>query len=369
MKQTIVPMKSDARLVVRTSADLFIEGSDAPQLVAIVEDGESFRMKDEGGAIYVHAKSDTKLVVPATASLLLERVSGDASILGISGKVEVQRTGGDLHFQKLSGITVDTVGGECVFSSIDGAIEINRVGGDLDGFRAGDVLAYTVGGDVELSAVQGKVQVAAGGNARVQLANAAISETRIRAGGDIVLAVMENSMANLNLESGGRKISVHACGQQLDVREKEYALPLGTGGALVQLSAGKDIEVREGKESMGEFSFIFEDLGDTWKDFGREIEEKIRHSMRDVNHSLRRAGWEASTAMRHAADRMDGFSRDFHNRDGRVYGFGFETDKPAATAKDKPAASDEERVLVLKMLQEKKISVEEAEKLLQALEG
>jgi hypothetical protein len=34
-----------------------------------------------------------------------------------------------------------------------------------------------------------------------------------------------------------------------------------------------------------------------------------------------------------------------------------------------PRVSSEERILILQMLQEKKISVEEAEKLLQALEG
>ena len=35
----------------------------------------------------------------------------------------------------------------------------------------------------------------------------------------------------------------------------------------------------------------------------------------------------------------------------------------------KPPVSDEERLAILKMLQEKKISAEEAEKLLSALEG
>jgi DNA-binding transcriptional ArsR family regulator len=34
-----------------------------------------------------------------------------------------------------------------------------------------------------------------------------------------------------------------------------------------------------------------------------------------------------------------------------------------------PAASDEERLIILRMLREKKISLEEAEKLLAALEG
>jgi sRNA-binding protein len=38
-------------------------------------------------------------------------------------------------------------------------------------------------------------------------------------------------------------------------------------------------------------------------------------------------------------------------------------------APEKPAASEEERLLILKMLEEKKITIEEAEMLLNALEG
>jgi hypothetical protein len=41
---------------------------------------------------------------------------------------------------------------------------------------------------------------------------------------------------------------------------------------------------------------------------------------------------------------------------------------PAPTPAKEPKATDEERMLILKMLQEKKITVEEADKLFEALE-
>ena len=50
-----------------------------------------------------------------------------------------------------------------------------------------------------------------------------------------------------------------------------------------------------------------------------------------------------------------------------MYGFSFDDRSEEPVKKEKKAVSDDERMLVLKMLQEKKISVEEAEKLLQAL--
>ena len=42
---------------------------------------------------------------------------------------------------------------------------------------------------------------------------------------------------------------------------------------------------------------------------------------------------------------------------------------PESNVEKKPSVSDEEKALILKMLQEKKITAEEAEKLLEALEG
>jgi hypothetical protein len=48
------------------------------------------------------------------------------------------------------------------------------------------------------------------------------------------------------------------------------------------------------------------------------------------------------------------------------WNFGFD---PLNTAEAKQPVSDEERMVILKMLQEKKITSEEAEKLLSALEG
>lgn len=370
MKQTTIPMKNDAKLVVRTSGDVYIEGSDQPQLTGIVDDGDSFRMQDDGGAILLHARSDAKLRIPNTASLVIERVSGDASVRDMHGAVSIQKVSGDLQFQGMGSVSIDNVGGDCVFKDISGKVAIGRIGGDLDGFKTSEIECNGIGGDVELSAVSGMVRISAGGDVHLQLADEQVSETHVRAGGDIHLVVLETAQANLQLSSKNEKISVQACGQHANLETDQYMLPLGQGGAVVELSAGGDIKVREGKEAMGEFSFVFDDMEESWRDFGREIEDKIRHSMHGVSHELRHAGWQASHAMHRAADKMADFSYGGnYSGDGKVYGFGFGPQPAQASAQQKKAASDEERMMVLKMLQEKKITVEEAEKLLQALEG
>jgi hypothetical protein len=366
MKQTTVPMKEDARLIIRSGADVLVEGNDLPQLTAIVDDSDSFRMKDEGGAIYIRADADARLRVPAGVSLTLEKIGGDAGLMNLKGQVIVQRVGGDLTVQHCKDFSVDTVGGDCYFKEIDGSISLNRVGGDTDGFKVGDFTAHDVGGDMEVSGVSGKVSVRCGGDAHVQFNTSEIAESRIEAGGDISLYVLPTAKALLHLRSDGEEIKVEAGGQHLDSEIESYDLPLGDGGASVELNAGGSIVVKEGKETMGEFTFVFEDLEDNWRDFGKEIEDKIRQSMKGVNHGLRQAGWHTSEAMRKAADKMD---EALQQRDGKVIGFSFDNEPAEPVKKEKKVVSDQERILVLKMLQEKKISVEEAEKLLQALEN
>jgi hypothetical protein len=205
------------------------------------------------------------------------------------------------------------------------------------------------------------VDANSGGDVHLQCSTAEIPETHIHAGGDIAFQVIPGAKAILEMRSAGESIKVNAGGQQLDVEQREYTLPLGEGGSKVELDASGDIDVSEGKEATNEFSFVFENLGDSWRDFGKEIEQKIKQSMKSVNHSLQQAGWETEDALHRAAEKM-------RSKEGKVYGFTFEGSPKDAPAKEKKGVSDEERMMVLKMLQDKKISVEEAEKLLQALD-
>lgn len=365
MKQTTIPMKENARLIVKAGDEIMIEGSDQPVLVAIVEDGDTFRMKDEGGAIYVRTDSDAKLTIPRNTALTIEHTGGDADIMALSGNLTIQKIGGDLTFQNVNNISVDSVGGDCFFKEASGLVDIHRIGGNLDGFKAHKVKALSVGGDIELSDITGAVELKAGGDVHLHFAVQLTESSRLQAGDDIDLEVAPGTNAVLKMDSGSEEIAVHACGQELEVDERTYHLPLGEGGPEIELQAGGEIEVGEGKGSTSEFSFVFRDLGENWRDFGKEIEEKIRQSMKGVNHSLKYAGWQTSDALQKASEKMRNLDL---TGDSKVFGFSFDKAEEPAAAKEKKRVSDEERMMVLKMLQDKKISVEEAEKLLQALE-
>lgn len=101
-------------------------------------------------------------------------------------------------------------------------------------------------------------------------------------------------------------------------------------------------------------------------------EEMANKIQERVGMALRRAEEKLAEAMRKMEVRADG--------DRRRKGYGWQTPVPptpftAPTPPTPPAppkrpqASDEERMIILRMVEEGKISVEQAEKLLSALNG
>lgn len=373
MKQTSFPMKPDGKLTVRTGSDLSIEGIDAATMVVIVDHGDGLRMKEEGGVFHLAADSDCRVILPFGVTVTVEKVGGDASIKNLSNRLVVGKTGGDLHLQVLDGASVETVGGDCVIQEASGAVEVQRVGGDLMAEVSGSLYVGSVGGDASVIAADGKVEMMVGGDARVKFTNVNLPETKVKAGGEISMIVPEGANAHLELTSGGEDIRVSAGGQELEVENDHASLPLGEGGASVNFIAGDNIEISDRPEENWEFDEDLNATNDHWSDFGIDLEKTIKDSMKTVSESVRLAGEHANRAGQIAEEKMKQAMRHLEERGlgaGRkrkVVGFTF-GDSASSAPSPAPKATDEERMLVLRMLQEKKISVEEAEKLLNALD-
>ena len=147
-------------------------------------------------------------------------------------------------------------------------------------------------------------------------------------------------------------------------------ITLGNGSAVVTLSAGGDIRVTnqsnagDSAEDFGNFAGI----GMDWSGFGERIS-------RQVEQAARRATKQADDALRRAADSRKQFEEGVERRarvnvNAKMGRWNWDLSPKGVPVKPPTQqASEEERMVILKMLQEKKISAEDAEKLLSALEG
>jgi len=133
-------------------------------------------------------------------------------------------------------------------------------------------------------------------------------------------------------------------------------ITLGDGSAVVTLNAEGDIRVTnqaDAGDTAEEFG-NFAGVGIDWSGFGERIS-------RQVEQATRRATKQAEDAARRVKGNV--------KVDVKMGRWNWDLSPKGVPMPPKPPVSDEERMAILKMLQEKKITAEEAEKLLAAMEG
>jgi hypothetical protein len=165
----------------------------------------------------------------------------------------------------------------------------------------------------------------------------------------------------------GDEIHVEWPGYEEDTTDAaERVVTLGSGAAQIVLSAGGDVRLTNqanAGESAEEFG-NFAGLNFDWSGFGDRIS-------RQVEQATARATKRAQEATRRAERHVERQARRWTGKVnlGPSWDFGPKgVPTPPGAAKLDPV-SDEERLTILKMLQEKKITSEQAEQLLRALEG
>ncbi len=368
-----IPVKENVKIEIKTSADLAIHGAQEKYLTAIVQSGECLKISEEHDRLIIRATDDCRLMIPETSIVTVERVGGDLLVTGVSNRMIIGKVGGDLVLEDVNSASIETVGGDLGFKNIQGTLEIARVGGDLDGEKVGGLTSRAIGGNATLLEFEGVIDLAAGGDVSLSTSKVDLPPVSVRAGDDIKLVVSPNARAQLEIRSGGEEISVHACGQEGNWEAEEVSLPLCDGGSLVKLSAGDEVLVTDSDSVSRDFEDIFDRTKGEWEEFAVDIKKTIQEGLDSASESIERIAKKAEKAGEKARIAVD-FSTNFKkdkwikkNRKDKLVGFSFDEtgpEKPQTTQ----AASDEERMMVLQMLQDKKISVEEAQKLLNALD-
>jgi hypothetical protein len=200
----------------------------------------------------------------------------------------------------------------------------------------------------------------------------------LRAGGDIQLHLPMDASATLDLESGGDDIQIHVGDKDEEVEKWAYGATLGSGAIPVTVDAGGDVRVTDEVWDKDGIEDSISSLEDHWKELEDEREEPRSRSRHwpDIEAITRRATRHGEKVARRAEERVHAAMRRMGNFPPvppvppmGPFGPKGPMGPRGPVEPPRPQVSPEERMLILQMLQEKKISVEEAEKLLQALEG
>ena len=316
----------------------------------------------ENDEIRLSGSTDCQVFAPSAARIEASTVGGDVSIQGVTGDLLLRTVGGDLRLRDVGGVAVETVGGDLSARNLAGALSVDRAGGDavVDEVQ-GDVRIPTVGGDLRISRVGGLVQAVAGGDARISISPKASTHSGVQAGGDLTCAVPEESSVRLSLTAGG---DFHlAVPVEVKSTTTGCEVLLGEGQATVQLSAGGDLTLRTGIEGLGGIDI---DLGGAIADrVGAEIEAHMAEIEGRIGSLGEKIGYFDSERIgRKIRETIARAQRKAARAQTRAASLRAE----AGSSEPAPESSAQERIAVLRMLEEGKLTVSQAEELLQALE-
>jgi len=310
-------------------------------------------------------------------------------------------------------VDAKTVGAGLTAKRIRGDLAVESVGGvanarDVDGQFHCD----SVGGSLRLRDISGGISATAGGSARVEISPVPWQAYAITAGGNLRCNVPDDLNAEVSFNSGAQSIRIKLPNQTLRIKEETHQQEFGEGGTPISLNAGGginlvglssdweasedttaeiDIDLGENISSMveditqqtteqinahlGELDSHLSELSTTLEQVGLS-EERSQEIQQRLDQARQRATQRAEEAARRAQSKLErklaAAQRKVARKTRHAHGKAFSIDVDAIRAsgrKDSDPVSDEERMLILQMLQEGKVSVDQAEELLAALDG
>jgi hypothetical protein len=345
--------------------DLSVVGWDGTDLL-IRGDEEDIRFEQNGEEVTLSCRGDLSLRVPKAASFHIKTIGGDASLRGVMGDIELMEVNGDLSIREAGSVSIQTVRADLSLRGAKGNLYVKSAHADVS-IRdvEGSVTLDSVADDLALRGARGNIRVNVGKDVVVYLEPKSDGEYSVVAGDDILLVLP--SKANATLTMHGDSIDMDWPGVENDEEATERVVVLGDGSAKINLRAGGDVRVSnrpdaaESAQDFGNFAGVNFD----WSGFGDRISRR-------VEEATRRAAKRAEEAVRRAERHAERHAR--RGRGGLVVG-GWNWDFPSAPKPPTPPpppsepVSEEERMAILKMLAEKKITADQAEQLLTALEG
>lgn len=360
-------------------------------------------VRDLDGTVRVGTAHGDVSVRSGEASVSLDEVHGDLAVERLNGPLSVGQAHGDVHLSQVGDVRLGrvhgdvnarTVAGELHMSATSGDVRVRDVAGPLTLEEGqGDFSGHDLAGGMNVHSVKGSLSL--------KTALTPGLTYSAQAQGDLAARFPEGTSARLTLEAGGQ-LSVK--GLEVEERnEGRMTARAGQGEAQVVLRANGNLSVKvRGEEQDEPWGVNLEGLSEQIQaeisqhmgrldlpDFGalasREVEKAMRHVEREVEKAQRHAEQAARRAEEHARaaeerarraqERAQEKARQFQAKFERKWGpppdagFGAHGHAPRGRAAGSapPRPSQEEQIAILKMLQEGRISIEEAETLLKAL--
>jgi hypothetical protein len=364
MSRIISAGKAPSVKIEAIDGDLSVVGWDGEDIL-IKTDEDELTLQQNGETVSFSCTDDVSLRIPRDASLSIERVGGDMALRGVLGSIRINEIDNDLSMRDVGNVSIETIKADFSLRGAKGNLAVKSVGGDVS-IRdvEGNIALDSVADDLALRGARGNVKVNVGEDVVVYLEPRADGNYSITAGDDILLVLKPN--ANVTLSMNGDEIDVDWPGIENQADVTERVLVLGDGSAKISLNSGGDIRVTNDAEAgnSAEDFGNFAGMNFDWSGFGERISRQVEQA---TARAAKRAEEAARRVERHAERHARRWSRNV--KEGPWNWQTGPRGVPMPPSPPSEPVAEEERLTILKMLAEKKITAEQAEQLLNALEG
>lgn len=370
-RPTVMPANGITILVVeRANSSLQVIGAQSPEITIRCSD-DPLDTRLQNGQLTLSAEDDLILYLPSTIALEVRRVEGDVDVRAFSGPLSFKTVSGDLQIRNAANVNVFKVEGDLMIKNCTGNVSVAACDGDAVFKDISGNISLKTDGDLNLTDCDANLSAKCEGDLFLNLERVN-GNIACQASGDAILQLPENVNARFSLESNSPdEIRVDLPGVRLESFGNPSVFTLGDGTHLISIqtegsllitgpnrgkSGGWGVQDLSGLESTIN-NFVDQTVESALRSIPRvEIDEaKINAKIHKVEDAMRKVEDKIRAAERRARH------MGWQSNPGGV--------SRAATEPPVQPVSAEEQMAVLRLLQEKKITIEEAETLLAALEG
>lgn len=373
-------------IIQAVGGDLRVRGRDDDMLIVEGDHVEVEQIGDNQPYL-VRGGGDCRITVPDDVDVIVQEVGGDAKLTDLGGKVEISNIGADLTLRNVTVVHIKNVGADLRIKRADGDITIDNIGSDATIREvAGAVWITNIGSDLYLRNVDESCVVEnVGSDLVVNIDFHPDLEYRFRAGSTILCRVEPDANARFFVPAE-LDVVLDIPAELVESEDgTQQIITMGEGSATIVIEDGDELRlVTDEQDYVVNLSAQIEEELDARLS---NLEEKLSQQLEGLDERIRvkaevwsthaerlaeRAQEQAQRAMERARRSLERQTR--RKRSGPRAEFRWEWDSAGRGRPARPSApvepvKEEERMMILKMVQDQKISIEEAERLLAALEG
>lgn len=355
--------------------NLEVRGTSREEL-SIEAHSEDIQIAEQEGGVVIHCPDSSCFVrMPEGGQLVIGQVDGAVRIKDLGGPVEIGRIEGQCSVRRVSSLVASAVQGEMRVYDIRGPLTIGVVEGhltlrDIEGpITAEAVEGHFYGSNVPAGIHLGRLE----GNLALRTDFNPGSSYQFLVDGHATFSVPQDANVRFTIKAEGRVRADH--GMDITTEGRHRMVTIGSGESSIDVTTDGHVSIKywdyytgdeEAPFAFDDFSShiedIFTQMDSHFRDFEPSLSNLPDHVRGRVTRKLDNARRKVEEAQRRVEKAVRSAERDVDKvATGSKVQVGF--------ARGAEPVSEEERLLILKMLEEGKISVGEAEKLLAALEG